>query len=42
LLKLSEYRKTQPGPIEEIVFFDHPSAHSRILAAMRWREQALP
>jgi len=41
LLKLAEYRKTEPGPIEEFVFFDHPSAHSRILAAMRWREQGL-
>lgn len=42
MLKLAEYRKTEPGPIEEFVFFDHPSAHSRILAAMRWREQRLP
>ncbi len=42
MLKLAEYRKTEPGPLEEFVFFDHPSAHSRILMAMRWREQALP
>ncbi len=42
MLKLAEYRKTEPGPIEEFVFFDHPSAKSRILAAMRWREQQLP
>jgi STE24 endopeptidase len=42
MLKLAEYRKTEPGPVEEFVFFDHPSAHSRILAAMRWREQQLP
>lgn len=42
MLKLAEYRKTEPGPVEEFVFFDHPSAHSRILMAMRWREQALP
>jgi STE24 endopeptidase len=39
LLKLAEYRKTEPGPIEEFIFFDHPSAKSRILWAMRWREQ---
>ena len=42
MLKLAEYRKTEPGPIEEFVFFDHPSARSRILMAMRWREQQLP
>jgi STE24 endopeptidase len=42
MLKLAEYRKTEPGPLEEFIFFDHPSAHSRILMAMRWREQQLP
>ncbi len=47
-LKLSEYRKLNPGPWEEILFFDHPSGHSRILMAMRWKaehppvEQSLP
>ena len=38
ILKLTEYRKAQPGALEEFVYFDHPSARSRILAAMRWRE----
>jgi STE24 endopeptidase len=38
MLKLSEYRKVDPGPLEEIVFFDHPSARNRIYDAMRWRE----
>ncbi|MCV2371152.1 M48 family metallopeptidase [Roseateles oligotrophus] len=38
LLKLAEYRKPDPGPMEEIIFFDHPSARTRIHAAMRWRE----
>lgn len=42
MLKLAEYRKTEPGPVEEFIFFDHPSAKSRILMAMRWREQQLP
>jgi len=37
-LKLTEYRKPDPGPIEEVVFFDHPSTRSRIHDAMRWRE----
>jgi STE24 endopeptidase len=39
LLKLVEYRKPDPGPIEEFVFFDHPGTRSRILAAMQWRAQ---
>ena len=38
-LKLAEYRKLEPGPIEEIVFFDHPSGRSRILMAMRWKAE---
>jgi STE24 endopeptidase len=37
-LKLVEYRKADPGPIEEIFFFDHPSTRFRIHDAMRWRE----
>jgi STE24 endopeptidase len=37
-LKLVEYRKADPGPIEEFVFFHHPSTRHRIHAAMRWRE----
>jgi STE24 endopeptidase len=41
LLKLVEYRKADPGPVEEFVFFDHPSARTRIYNAMRWREQML-
>lgn len=41
LLKLVEYRKADPGPIEEVLFFDHPSARTRIHQAMRWREHML-
>jgi STE24 endopeptidase len=37
-LKLVEYRKPDPGPIEEFVFFDHPSTLFRIHDAMRWRQ----
>ncbi len=36
-LKLGEYRKLEPGPIEEFLLFDHPSGRARILMAMRWR-----
>ena len=38
-LKLSEYRKVNPGPVEEFILFDHPSPRSRILAAMRWKAE---
>jgi STE24 endopeptidase len=37
-LKLTEYRKPDPGPVEEFIFFDHPSTRARIHDAMRWRE----
>lgn len=36
-LKLGEYRKLDPGRLEEIVFFDHPSGRERIAMAMRWK-----
>ena len=38
-LMLGEYRKLAPGPVEEWVFFDHPSGRSRILMAMRWKAE---
>ena len=38
-LKLSEYRKLEPGPLEEFVFYDHPSGRARIFAAMRWKAE---
>ncbi len=38
-LKLGEYRKLDPGPLEEFVFFDHPSGRTRITAAMRWKAE---
>jgi len=41
-LKLGEYRKLKPGPVEEFIFFDHPSGYSRILMAMRWKAENLP
>jgi len=42
LLKLVEYRKADPGALEEIIFFTHPGTRTRIYNAMRWREQMLP
>jgi STE24 endopeptidase len=38
-LKLAEYRKLEPSRLEEIVFYDHPSGRTRILAAMRWKAE---
>ena len=40
-MKLSEYRKINPGPLEEIVFFDHPSGKTRVSMAMRWKAEHL-
>jgi len=40
-LKLSEYRKLDPSPLEEFVFYDHPSGRSRIFMSMRWKAQHL-
>jgi len=39
MLKLSTYRKLEPGRWEEIVFYDHPSGRTRIAAAMRWKKE---
>jgi STE24 endopeptidase len=38
-LKLGQYRKLDPTPLEEFIFFDHPSGHTRILDAMNWKSQ---
>ena len=40
-IHLGEYRKMNPGPVEEWVFFDHPSGRNRIYAAMRWKAENL-
>jgi STE24 endopeptidase len=40
-LKLGEYRKLDPGPVEEFIFFDHPTGRTRITAAMRWKAEHL-
>jgi STE24 endopeptidase len=40
-LKLGEYRKLSPGPIEEMLLFDHPSGRTRIYSAMRWKAENL-
>ncbi len=40
-IHLGEYRKMNPGPVEEFIFFDHPSGRNRIYAAMRWKAENL-
>jgi STE24 endopeptidase len=42
MLKLGEYRKMDPTPLEEFLFYDHPSGRTRITAAMRWKKEHLP
>jgi len=40
-IHLGEYRKMRPGPIEEFIFFDHPSGYNRIRTAMQWKSENL-
>ena len=35
-MRLSTYRKLRPGPLEEIVFYDHPSGYTRVHNSMLW------
>lgn len=41
-IRLSEYRKLEPGPVEEFLFFDHPSGATRVRMSMRWKKDNLP
>jgi len=41
-LKLGSYRKLNPGPVEEFIFYDHPSGRARIRMAMDWKAAQLP
>jgi STE24 endopeptidase len=41
-LKLGAYRKLDPGPLEEFIFFDHPSGRARIQMGMEWKAAHLP
>jgi STE24 endopeptidase len=41
-LKLGVYRKLDPTPLEEFIFFDHPSGRARIRMAMDWKAADLP
>jgi STE24 endopeptidase len=41
VLKLSNYRKLEPGPWEEAIFYDHPSGRTRVWEMMRWKAEHL-
>lgn len=40
-MQLSEYRKIEPAPWEEAIFFDHPSGRTRVRMAMEWKARHL-
>ena len=40
-MQLSEYRKIEPGALEEILFYDHPSGRTRVHMAMAWKAKHL-
>lgn len=37
LVKTAEYRYPRPNPIEEMIFYDHPSVERRVRTAMEWK-----
>ena len=41
-MKLSEYRKIEPDPLEEILFYDHPSGATRVRMSMQWKHDHVP
>ncbi|MFL0415137.1 M48 family metallopeptidase [uncultured Sphingomonas sp.] len=41
-IRLSEYRKLEPGRFEEFVFFDHPSGATRVRMSMQWKKDHVP
>ncbi|MFZ1376723.1 MAG: M48 family metallopeptidase [Geothrix sp.] len=38
-IHLGEYRKMSPTPLEEFLFYDHPSGRNRIHRAMAWKAE---
>ena len=41
-LRLATYRKLDPGPLEEMLMFDHPSGRTRVHMAMQWLKENPP
>ncbi len=42
MIRDADARPLDVSALEEILFFDHPSARNRVYAAMRWRAEHLP
>ncbi len=40
-MKLAQYRKLDPGYLEEIIFFDHPSGRARVEMSMQWKAASI-
>jgi STE24 endopeptidase len=38
-MRLTQYRKLDPGPVEEFLFYDHPSGRARVHMAMQWLKE---
>jgi STE24 endopeptidase len=38
-MRLASYRKLDPGPVEEFLFYDHPSGRRRVRMAMLWLKE---
>lgn len=41
LLKTAEYRYPKPSPMQEFLFYTHPSVERRILRAMEWKAKSV-
>ena len=41
-MKLASYRKLEPGKLEEMIFFTHPSGENRVRRAMKWKAEKRP
>lgn len=41
-IRLGAYRKLDPSPVEEFLFYDHPSGRRRVEMSMRWLEENQP
>jgi STE24 endopeptidase len=42
LVKTAEYRNPRPHPIEEALFYTHPSVERRVFVAMQWKADHPP
>ena len=42
LVKTAEYRNPRPHPLQELLFYTHPSVERRVRMAMEWKAAAVP